>query len=82
MLRQAEAKHGDDVEVSLISEDDVMEQGYEESLARSVTDIRLDHDWPLPGESLMVTEIERKPRMLIFYSKSSLPLHGFRSYVK
>jgi hypothetical protein len=70
-LQTAQRASGD-MEVRICSEDKVMEEGYEEGFEDNITDVRLCHDWPLPGESLSVIEIEKRPRLLLFHSTSTI----------
>lgn len=58
-------EHGD-MPVILAREGSILEEGFENSFIDGITDIRLTHDWPLPGKSLMVAE-PIKSQLLILY---------------
>jgi hypothetical protein len=69
-------EHGD-MPVILAREGSILEEGFENSFIDGITDIRLTHDWPLPGKSLMVAE-PIKSQLLILYDSlctldSSIP---------
>lgn len=67
VLRQAHDIIGGDVDVLLCFEEVAMEEGYDEAHTEGITDIRLVDDWPLPGESLLAQETEKRKKIVVFY---------------
>jgi hypothetical protein len=66
ICNQALELHGD-IPVLLCYEQSAMEEGYKETETEGVSDVRLVEDWPLPGSSLVVDEVEKPKRFIVFY---------------
>ena len=67
LLNKALAQTGPDTEVILAYEEGVIDEGFDEKCTEGISDIRLVHDWPLPGHSLSVYEGEKPYKVLILY---------------
>lgn len=60
-----------DCDVKLFSESVVYGDVFDSSEYEDVTDIRSVNDWPLPGDSLVMTEATPK-HLVIFYDQEKL----------
>lgn len=57
----------EDPEVVLCFEPSVFDEGFDWRSTEGISDVRMVHDWPLPGNSVVTHEGERPSRVVIFY---------------
>lgn len=61
----------EDCEVKLFCESVVYDDVFDEHSAEVITDIRSVNDWPLPGESIVISGAEQPGKYLVVFYDSS-----------
>lgn len=57
--------------VALCWEQGCYDEGYDEKVLETITDIRIVNEWPLPGDSLIVPSEDKPQRLVFFYDELS-----------
>jgi len=58
-----------DTEVKLLWEEGVLTENYDPNCLEEPTDVRVINDWPLPGDSLLVTNEMPSKMFVIMYGE-------------